>query len=239
MSELCTLQRGFDITEATRNSGTVPVYSSSGVSYYHDRAVVSPPGVVTGRKGLLGKVFFIVEPFWPHDTTLWVKDFRGNHPQYVARVLENFHLERLDAATSVPTLNRNNLAGYSVAVPVSTAEQQAIALALTDADVLIESLERLLAKKRDIKRAAMQELLTGTRRLPRFSGEWKTKPIGELFNFSGGFTASREQLSEDGFCYLHYGDIHSSESTFLDVTVWFQDIPKLNVSLQKVVLRRF
>src|SRR5262245_23615610 len=76
LARLCTLQRGFDITEATRVTGTVPVYSSSGLAYYHNKAMVSTPGVVTGRKGILGKVFLINEPFWPHDTTLWVKDFK-------------------------------------------------------------------------------------------------------------------------------------------------------------------
>ncbi|MCP3963130.1 MAG: restriction endonuclease subunit S [bacterium] len=168
LSELCTLQRGFDITEATRSPGTVPVYSSSGHSYYHNKAMVPPPGVVTGRKGLLGRVFLINEPFWPHDTTLWAKDFRGNHPAYVALVLQNFHLERLDAATSVPTLNRNNLAGHSVAIPNTKAEQEAIAEVLSDADALVESLEQLIAKKRLLKQGTMQELLTGKKRLPGF-----------------------------------------------------------------------
>src|SRR5262245_13724646 len=143
LSILCSLQRGFDITEATRVAGDIPVYSSSGIAYFHNKALVSPPGVVTGRKGILGKVFFIEEPFWPHDTTLWVKDFKGNHPAYVALVLKNFHLERLDAATSVPTLNRNNLAGYPIAVPPTKAKQAAIAEVLSDADALIESLEQI------------------------------------------------------------------------------------------------
>ena len=88
------------------------------------------------------------------------------HPAYVALVLQNFHLERLDAATSVPTLNRNNLAGLLIALPPTKAEQEAIAEALSDADALIESLEQLIAKKRQIKQGAMQELLTGKKRLP-------------------------------------------------------------------------
>jgi type I restriction enzyme, S subunit len=193
LSHLCTLQRGFDITEATRAPGTVPVYSSSGLSYYHAKAMVSPPGIVTGRKGILGKVFLINEPFWPHDTTLWVKDFRGNHPAYVALVLQHFHLERLDAATSVPTLNRNNLAGHPTALPPTIAEQEAIAEALSDADALIESLEKLIVKKRQIKQGAMQELLTGKKRLPGFSGEWEVRRLEELAEIRSGGTPSTTQ----------------------------------------------
>jgi type I restriction enzyme, S subunit len=182
LSDLCTLQRGFDITEATRKPGTVPVYSSSGLSYFHNKAMVLPPGVVTGRKGILGKVFLIHEPFWPHDTTLWVKDFKGNYPAYVALVLQSFHLERLDAATSVPTLNRNNLAGYYIALPPTKAEQEAIAEALGDADALIDALEQLLAKKRNLKQGAMQDLLTGKKRLPGFKRDWDVKTLQETMD---------------------------------------------------------
>ena len=162
--DFCTLQRGFDITEANRIHGNVPVYSSSGLSYYHNQAMVSPPGVVTGRKGILGKVFFIEEPFWPHDTTLWVKDFHRNDPKFVAIFLRNFHLEKLDAATSVPTLNRNNLAGYKITLP-SLPEQSAIASVLSDMDAEIDAVEGKLEKARQVKQGMMQQLLTGKVRL--------------------------------------------------------------------------
>ena len=80
----------------------------------------------------------------------------------------------------------------------------------------------------------MQELLTGKKRLPGFSGKWESKLLGELFTFSGGYTASRDQLSTEGHCYLHYGDIHKSTKTFIDTRVEIQDIPKLDVPLRKV-----
>lgn len=114
------------------------------------------------------------------------------------------------------------------------AVQRAIAEALRDADGLIESLEQLLVKKRQLKQGAMQTLLSGKRRLPGFSGEWRVKPLGDLFNFSGGFTASRDQLSSEGYCYLHYGDIHTSKKSFVDVRSEYQDIPKLHILLTKV-----
>lgn len=64
--------------------------------------------------------------------------------------------------------------------------------------------------------------------------EWEVKPLADLFRFSGGFTASRAQLSSDGHCYLHYGDIHKSSKTFIDVRAVFQDIPKLDTPLKRV-----
>jgi type I restriction enzyme, S subunit len=114
------------------------------------------------------------------------------------------------------------------------SEQRAIASALSDVDALLGGLDRLIGKKRVLKQAAMQQLLTGQTRLPGFSGEWEVKTFGELFNFSGGFSASRNQLSSEGHCYLHYGDIHGATRTFVDVRSDYQDIPKLDIPLRQV-----
>lgn len=64
--------------------------------------------------------------------------------------------------------------------------------------------------------------------------DWDVKPLKELFTFSGGLSASREQLSDDGFCYLHYGDIHKSNKMFIDVANEYDEIPKLNIPLKSV-----
>ena len=135
--------------------------------------------------------------------------------------------------TGVPHTNLGILRAIPVQRP-SLAEQEAIAEALSDADALIESLEQLIAKKRQIKQGAMQGLLTGKKRLPGFRGEWDVKRLGDLCNFSGGFTASRDQLSSEGYCYLHYGDIHTSQKSFIDVRSEYLDIPKLDIPLKKV-----
>ena len=65
-------------------------------------------------------------------------------------------------------------------------------------------------------------------------GEWVVKTFTEMFNFSGGYSASRDQLSSEGHCYLHYGDIHGATKTTVDVRADFQDIPKLNIPLNRV-----
>ncbi len=129
--------------------------------------------------------------------------------------------------------NFGQIGSFLVPLP-PIPEQRAIATALSDVDALIASLDKLIAKKRDLKQGAMQQLLTGQRRLPGFSGEWEVKRLGDLFTFSGGLSASREQLSDSGYCYLHYGDIHKSSKIFIDVVAEFMDIPKLNVCLSDV-----
>lgn len=88
------LQRGFDITQKEAVNGIVPVYSSSGLAYFHNEAKVKGPGVITGRKGSVGPVYLINDDFWPHDTTLWVKDFKGNDIKYIEYFLKYLRLDQ-------------------------------------------------------------------------------------------------------------------------------------------------
>ncbi|OGS74627.1 MAG: hypothetical protein A2063_10155, partial [Gallionellales bacterium GWA2_60_142] len=94
--------------------------------------------------------------------------------------------------TTMPSLNQEVLRNVVVAVPPTKTEQEAIAAALSDADALIAALEQLVAKKRQLKQGAMQELLTGKKRLPGFCGEWEVPRLGEVIEkFVGGGTPSR------------------------------------------------
>ncbi|MBN8504341.1 MAG: restriction endonuclease subunit S [Burkholderiales bacterium] len=214
ISDLCQLQRGFDLTEATRKPGSVPVYSSSGLAYFHSEAKLQPPAVITGRKGLLGTVYFVEEPCWPHDTTLWVKDFKGNDPRFVQIFLNEFGLERFDAATSVPTLNRNNVFGVPIHLP-PVSEQRLIAAAIGDVEALLTGLDRLIAKKRDLKQAAMQQLLTGQTRLPGFQGVWAMRPLKAVAEISAGINKPISEMGA-GALYVTVQDLYDGTSIRTD-----------------------
>ncbi|MCC4771141.1 restriction endonuclease subunit S [Methanosarcina sp. DH2] len=175
LGEFISLQRGHDLTECERRPGEVPVMGSAGQNGFHDTPLVKGPGVVLGRSGAsFGQAHYCKIDFWPHNTALYVTDFRGNDQLFVFYFLKSLDFSRHNSGGAQQSLNRNFIAPIPVAVP-PPAEQEAIAKGLSDADVLIESLEQLIAKKRQIKQGAMQELLTGKRRLPGFSGEWETK----------------------------------------------------------------
>ncbi|CUH76287.1 restriction endonuclease subunit S [Tropicibacter naphthalenivorans] len=103
------LQRGYDIVKKDVRPGTVPVISSGGTSYHHDTAMAEGPGVIMGRKGSVGTVHFCNSDYWPHDTTLFVKDFKGNRPRFVYEFLRQFDLQQYEASAANPSLNRNNL----------------------------------------------------------------------------------------------------------------------------------
>ncbi len=110
----------------------------------------------------------------------------------------------------------------------SLPEQRAIAAALSDVDALLASLDALIAKKRDIKQTAMQQLLTGRRRLPGFEGEWEVKRLGDVFQFLKTANNSRSDLSNNGDVgYIHYGDIHTNPNAFCDCSI--EQLPMIDV----------
>jgi len=121
--------------------------------------------VVTGRSGTIGSVFFTEKDFWPHNTTLWVKDFRENDPKYVYFLLQYLDLSHFASGSGVPTLNRNDVHNGEATLPTDPQEQSAIAAVLTDMDKEIAALEDKLAKVRAVKQGMMQVLLTGEVRL--------------------------------------------------------------------------
>ena len=122
-----------------------------------------------------------------------------------------------------------------IVVPLpSIDEQHAIAAALGDMDALLGSLERLIAKKRDLKQATMQQLLTGQTRLPGFAGEWETKRLGDICAFTIGRTPSRMKGSfwGKGHKWISIGDLHgkwiskSHEEITDEAAVQMSVIPK-------------
>jgi type I restriction enzyme S subunit len=93
------------------------------------------------------------------------------------------------------------LRSFQVGLPSSSLEQHAIATVLIDVDALLDALDRLIAKKRDLKQAAMQQLLAGQTRLPGFHGEWKTTHLGECASFRTGPFGSalhKSDYTDDG-----------------------------------------
>jgi type I restriction enzyme S subunit len=146
------LQRGVDITKSQQRLGTIPVVSSGGISSYHDTAIAKAPGVVLGRKGTLGSVFYLEQDYWPHDTTLWVKDFKGNIPRFVYYFFRSMSAEllALDNATANPALNRNHVHPIEVLWPSRLVQQSIV-------DVL-GALDDKIAANRALN-SRLQELL--------------------------------------------------------------------------------
>jgi type I restriction enzyme S subunit len=135
--DFVTLQRGFDLPRSEMAGGIYPVVGSTSIIGFHSQYKVEPPGVVTGRSGSLGEVQFVAQPYWPHNTALWVRDFRGNVPKYVYYFLKTLDLGRFNSGAGVPTLNRNHLDKLEISVHEIEAQRD-VATILTGYDDLIE-----------------------------------------------------------------------------------------------------
>lgn len=163
--DFCVLQRGYDLPISKRRDGPYPIMASSGILAYHDECKASGPGVVVGRSGSTGKVHYTDEDYWPHNTTLFVKDFKENYPKFVYLFLINFNLEQYSASTAVPTLNRNNLRGIIVSIP-SFYEQQEIVRRVDALFSFADSIETKVAAAREKTEKLRQSILAKA-----FSGE--------------------------------------------------------------------
>jgi type I restriction enzyme, S subunit len=154
-----TLQRGKDLTRDHFRTGSVPVAGSNGIIGYHDTANVRAPGITVGRSGSVGKVTFYQQDFWAHNTALFVKDFHGNVPAFVAFFLDFLRLGRFGSGASVPTLDRNVFRTLPIVIPPS-CEQRKIAAVLGLVQRAIEQQERLIALTTELKKALIHKVFT-------------------------------------------------------------------------------
>ena len=114
LNEFITLQRGFDLPSNKRISGSVPVVASTGIAGYHNEIKVKAPGVVIGRSGSIGGGQYIEKDFFPLNTTLYVKDFKGHYPRFIYYLLKSIDFTSFNVGTGVPTLNRNHLSSILI-----------------------------------------------------------------------------------------------------------------------------
>lgn len=142
LGEVIELKRGYDLPKDKRLSGNVPIVSSSGVTDFHAEAMVKGPGVVTGRYGTIGEVFFVSEDYWPLNTTLYVRDFKGNDPSFISYLLKTLDFQAYSDKGAVPGLNRNHLHLAKIRIPEKVT-QRSIAKVLSGLDSKIELNRRI------------------------------------------------------------------------------------------------
>lgn len=255
IGEVLTLQRGFDITRTQQRHGDIPVVSSGGISSYHDTAAVRGPGVIIGRKGTLGRTFYLPGNYWPHDTTLWVKDFKGNLPRFAYYFFTQLDVMGLDVGSANPTLNRNHVHPIQVRWP-SLSDQESIAAILSALD------DKIVLNEKIVRSCDELRPLRLTRHLAKsveFSQEESLSSVAEFVNgraFTKGATGTGRMVvriaeinSGPGAStvyndievpdrhLVHPGDILFAWSGSLSVTRWFRPEAIINQHIFKVLPR--
>ncbi|PZX10947.1 type I restriction enzyme S subunit [Palleronia aestuarii] len=205
LQDLVLLQRGFDITKAQQKEGEIPVYSSSGLSSWHNEAKVEGPGIIIGRKGTLGSVHYSESDYWPHDTTLWSKSLNGNNPRFVYYALKCLGLEKFNVGGANPTLNRNHIHGLPIFLPGRNVQDTIVSI-LSAYDDLIETNRRRIALLEEAARLLYREWFVhfrfpGHEHVPLTDGlpeGWERFALSDLADFINGFAFKPAHLGDTG-----------------------------------------
>jgi len=200
VGDFAPLQRGFDLPVSQTVEGKYPVVFSNGILKFHNQYKVNAPGVVTGRSGTIGRVTYVEDDYWPHNTALWVTDFCNNFPKFVYYFFEQLRLERFAAGSGVPTLNRNDVHQQIVYVP-SQEEQQKIASFLSTVDKKIAQLTKRKKVLVKYKKGVMQQIFDQRIRFKDDNGndfsEWVEGQISSVCEILYG-RDQKEVIDESG-----------------------------------------
>lgn len=234
LGSVMTLHRGYDLPNAQRKPGNVPVISSSGISGSHSIAKLDGENVITGRYGTIGEVFYHSGPCWPLNTTLFVEDFHGNDPKYVAYLLEvtlnALQIDGTDKST-VPGVDRNVLHDLVVPYISDLTSQKTTTRVLSAIDAKIANNKKLMAELEETARLIYDYWFTQfdfpdeNGRPYRSSGGkmawsdelkreipegWKASPLSELCGFRNGVNYDKDSMSGSHCRIVNVRNITSS-----------------------------
>lgn len=162
---MMSIQRGHDLTAENFKEGEIPVYGSGGLMGYHNKKTSKAPSIVIGRSGSVGKLHYIEEDFWAHNTAIYLTDNKGNHVKYLYYLLSSIELSSLATQTAVPTLDRKNVLDYCVPVSLDFSEQSEIVRYLDKhlptIDVAISNKNKQISLLQERKQIIINEVVTG------------------------------------------------------------------------------
>ena len=122
IGEHLNFQYGKGLPKKDRKQGNIPVYGSSGIAGYHNKALVETPSLIVGRKGSAGSVHLVDQPFWPIDTTYFIEETTIYNLKFLYHLLIHLRLGSLDSSTAIPSLRRDDV--YALEIPLPSIEEQ-------------------------------------------------------------------------------------------------------------------
>jgi len=209
-------------SDRAKMRGDFPYYGASGIVDYVDDFIFDEDLILLGEDGenILSRncrlAFRVSGKVWVNNHAHVLRPRAGIDIGYLTEYLESLNYEQYNTGTAQPKLNKLVCSKIPILRP-QHEEQRAIAVALSDVDALISAQDKLIAKKRDLKQAAMQQLLTGKKRLPGFSGVWEVKRLGDAFTVTAGgdYEPSKSSLIRDEtYCYPIYSNSLSEKGLY-------------------------
>ena len=184
------------------NNGQYPILATGGEIGRTNAYLYDKPSVLIGRKGTIDKPRYQDTPFWTVDTLFYTELSNAANPKFIYFKFQMIDWRSYNEASGVPSLNASTIENIEISIP-DYVEQRAIATALSDVDALLAAQDKLIAKKRDIKQAAMQQLLTGKQRLPGFTGEWEVRRLEDICWYQEGPGVRNYQFTKQGVKLLN------------------------------------
>jgi len=203
LGSILTLEYGDNLPSGSRKEGDIPVFGSNGQVDTHSEPAVDEPGIIMGRKGSIGEIKFSEVSFWPIDTTYYVtRKETAQNLRFLYYLLQNIQLERLNAASAIPGLNRNDAYSLNALIP-TLPEQRKIATVLYTVDRSIEKTEEiierlsqlLVATRREIMNNGLGEhiLVESDSRFGKIPDGWNISELNSVTDVVGGSTPSTEE----------------------------------------------
>ena len=222
LKDLSTMKSGNSITSKKINDyDKIPCYGGNGLRGYTYDYTHEGEYALIGRQGALcGNVQFVSGVFFASEHAIVVTPNDETDIKWLFYMLTDMGLNKYSESSAQPGLSVIKILNLELVAPADRIEQKFIAEALSDTDNLIQSLENLIDKKKKIKQGAMQQLLTGKKRLPGFSGEWEVFKLGEVVQiFNGGTPSTSNSRYWDGSIkWCTPTDITSNKSKYLSET---------------------
>src|SRR5690625_4376135 len=210
LSEILTVRHGKNQHNVSVEYGKFPILATGGQIGWAKEYLYDKPSVLIGRKGTINKPQFIDNPFWTIDTLFYTEISEEYNPKYIYYLFQTIDWLSLNEASGVPSLSSNNIEKVKVVIP-NIETQNKIVEALSDMDDLIESLEKIIEKKKKIKQGTMQQLLTGEKRLPGFSKKWKEIQLSDVGKFMSGdgFPVKYQNNKEERYPFFKVSDMNN------------------------------
>ena len=201
LKDLCVINYGKGLGKSNIVNGNIPVYSSGGIIGFHNTYNVNSEGVIIGRKGNAGSVFYSDKPFFCIDTAFYIEPNNQYDLKYLFYKLVSMNLKNHKTGTAIPGLIRNDIYKLSISIP-PLEEQKRIASALSKIDAYLENTIKLIEEKERFKRGIAKKLLTCKEgenipeaRFKGFEDEWMEVAISKIGTIITGNTPSTKNES--------------------------------------------
>ena len=212
LGDILTFQRGRDLPREQMKKGEYPVVGSNGIIGYHNEYTTEAPSITIGRSGNTGNPFIVYGRSWSHNTTLYVKEFKGSDPIFVYYLLKTLELGSFAGGSAVPTLNRNHIHTLEISVPPLT-EQIEIGSTL-------QALDEKIATNNKINHHLEQQCFALYRRIynDEFKLGWEMGTVSDLGEVVGGGTPPRakpEYYTSNGISWITPKDLSINKNKFI------------------------